>query len=265
MPGGLLFGPSLGIRIANLTPDIRAPHIVNTKSPIILLLEDCPVTALLVERTVMHELPHVRLLWARTVAEAVARADGLDIDLFLLDILLPDGSGLDFLWQMTPLHPAARAMVMTATPLPEYEVHSAALGVLHFFEKPLKLPILLDRIRQALDSSSTTGADAEFSATLQNVTPADIIQLKCLLRATTVIEFHSDGTTGRIRFQAGEVTDASVGAMHGPAAFHAIVGWKCGRVTEQPCTGPAERTIDSPWQTLLMEAAQSLDESRAAA
>ena len=103
---------------------------MNTKNPILLLLEDCPVTALLVERTVMHELPHVRLLWARTVAEATARAEGLDIDLFLLDIHLPDGSGLDFLWQMTPLHPSARAMVMTATPLPEYEVHSAALGVL---------------------------------------------------------------------------------------------------------------------------------------
>ena len=53
--------------------------------------------------------------------------------------------------------------------------------------------------------------------------------------------------------------------MHGPAAFHAIVGWKCGRVSEQPCTGPGERTIHDSWQTLLMEAAQRLDEGRAAA
>ena len=182
-----------------------------------------------------------------------------------MDIQLPDGSGLDFLWQMAPLHPAARAMVMTATPLPEYEAHSAALGVLHFFEKPLKLPILLGHLRQALDATATTGADAEFSATLQNVTPADVLQLKCLMRATTVIEFHSDGVTGRIRFEAGEITDASVGAMHGPAAFHAIVGWKTGRVSEQPCTGAGERTIHGSWQTLLMEAAQRLDEGRAAA
>ena len=238
---------------------------MNPKHPIVFLLEDCPVTALLVERAVMNELPHVRILWARTVAEAAARADGLSIDLFLVDISLPDGSGLDFLWQMASLHPAARAMVMTATPLPEYEAHSAALGVLHFFEKPLKLPILLGHLRQALDSTATTGADSEFSATLQNVTPADVLQLKCLMRATTIIEFHSDGVTGRIRFEAGEITDASVGAMHGPAAFTAIVGWKSGRVSEQPCTGPGERTIHGSWQTLLMEAAQSLDESRAVA
>ena len=68
---------------------------MHAKNPIIFLLEDCPVTALLVERAVMNELPHVRLLWARTVAEATARADGLSIDLFLVDIQLPDGSGLE--------------------------------------------------------------------------------------------------------------------------------------------------------------------------
>ena len=237
---------------------------MHAKNPIIFLLEDCPVTALLVERAVMHELPHVRLLWARSIAEANARAEGLAIDLFLVDIMLPDGSGLDFLWQMAPLHPAARVMVMTATPLPEYEVHSAALGVLHFFEKPLKLPILLGHLRKALDATAT-GAETDFSATLRNVTPADVIQLKCLMRATTVIEFHSAGATGRIRFEDGEITDAAVGPMHGPAAFAAILSWKTGRVSEQPVTALGERTIHGPWQTLLMEAAQSLDEARAAA
>ncbi len=237
---------------------------MNTKNPIIFLLEDCPVTALVVERTIMNELPHVRLLWARSVAEAVMRADGLSIDIFLVDIMLPDGNGLDFLWQMAPLHPEARVMVMTASELPEYQAHSAALGVLHFFEKPLQLPTLLRQLRAALDATATTGADAEFSATLRNVTPADVIQLKCLMRATTLMEFHSDGTTGSIRFEDGEVTDAAVGAMHGPAAFAAIVGWKTGRVSEQPVTGSGPRTIHGPWQTLLMEAAQSLDEARAA-
>ena len=238
---------------------------MNNQNPIVFLLEDCPVTAVLVERAVMHALPHVRLLWARSVAEATARAEGLAIDLFLVDVQLPDGSGLDFLWQMTAAHPTARAMVMTATPLPEYEVHSAALGVLHFLEKPLEIPHLLSIVREALGATATTGADAEFSATLQNVTPADILQLKCLMRATTIIEFHSDGTVGRIRFEAGEITDASVGSLRGPEALAAIVGWKCGQVSEQPCVGAGQRTIHGSWQTLLMEAAQRLDEGRAVA
>ena len=238
---------------------------MNNQNPIVFLLEDCPVTAVLVERAVMHALPHVRLLWARSVAEATARAEGLAIDLFLVDVQLPDGSGLDFLWQMTAAHPTARAMVMTATPLPEYEVHSAALGVLHFLEKPLQLPRLLGHVREALDTTTATSADTDFSATLQNVTPADILQLKCLMGATTVIEFHSEGTFGRIRFDAGEITDASAGPLRGVEALSAIVGWKGGQVSEQPCAGPGVRTIHGSWQSLLMEAAQRLDESHAVA
>lgn len=234
---------------------------MNPKNPIVLLLEDCPVTALLVERAVMKELPEVRLLWARTVAEAVARAEDLTIDLFLVDITLPDGSGLDFLWKMTPLHPDARAMVMTATPLPEYEAHSAALGALNFFEKPLKLPIFLGHLRRALTSTPGTGDEADFSATLSNVTPVDVLQLKCLTSASTVIEVHSAGMTGQIRVEAGEITDASVGAMHGFACLTAIIGWKSGRVTELPASTPGERTIFGSWQALLMEAAQLLDET----
>ena len=216
----------------------------------------------------MKELPEVRLLWARTVAEAVARAEDLTIDLFLVDITLPDGSGLDFLWKMTPLHPDARAMVMTATPLPEYEAHSAALGALNFFEKPLKLPIFLGHLRlflghlrRALTSTPGTGDEADFSATLSNVTPVDVLQLKCLTSASTVIEVHSAGMTGQIRVEAGEITDASVGAMHGFACLTAIIGWKSGRVTELPASTPGERTIFGSWQGLLMEAAQLLDET----
>ena len=48
----------------------RLSSLVNHQHPIVFLLEDCPVTALLVERAVMNALPHVRLLWARSVAEA---------------------------------------------------------------------------------------------------------------------------------------------------------------------------------------------------
>lgn len=233
------------------------------KNPIVLMLEDCPVTAHLIERAILLELPHIRVLWARTLSEAGARIDGLPIDLFLVDVQLPDGSGLDFLWLMMQLYPSARAMVMTATPLPEYEAHSAALGVLNFFEKPLKMPVFLGLLREAFGATDAAVADHKFSATLRNVTPADIIQLKCLLRATTLIEVHSHGSSGRIRFEDGEIIDAAVGEIRGVPALAAIVSWRGGRVTEQPITAPGERTIHGSWQNLLMEAAQRLDESHA--
>jgi CheY-like chemotaxis protein len=235
------------------------------KHPIIFLLEDCPTTALLVERTVMHEMPNVRLLWARTVAEATARAEGLEVDLFLVDINLPDGSGLDFMWKMAIDHPSARAIVMTASPLPEHPALIAALGVLHFLEKPLQIPALVGLFHAALDLVSVDDGKLDFHAILQNVTPADIIQLKCLTNATAIVEFSTGQHVGRVRFEDGQIVDASAGALQGEEAVYEIIAWKRGRIIEHPCVGFAKRSIERSWQSLLMDAAQRLDERQTAA
>jgi DNA-binding response OmpR family regulator len=236
---------------------------MNPEHSVIFLLEDCPVTGTLIERAVLNALPGCRLLWARGVDEAKERAAGLPIELFLVDIGLPDGSGLDFLYSMSSAHPSARAIVMTATPLPEYQMHSAALGVLNFLEKPVNIPTLLEIVRKALKAEQATGATGDFRATLRNLTPVDILQLKCLTGATTVIEFRSETQTGRIHFQSGEMVHAEVGNLKGVDAVHEIVAWKTGQVSEEPGLPLVEPTIACPWQTLLMNAAQQLDEGRA--
>jgi DNA-binding response OmpR family regulator len=237
----------------------------DTHLPIILLLEDCAVTGLLVERCVLREIPNVRLLWARSVEEAVARVEDLPVDLFIVDINLPDGSGLDFLWGMAAAHPDAEAIVMTATPLPEHTEHSAALGVLHLLEKPIKIPVLLGHVRDALGAAKSVRASKDFRATLERVTPVDLIQLKCLTRANTVIEFHSEGKTGRIRFEDGEVADASTDARRGVEALFEIIRWRRGQISERTTAGFSERTINVPWHHLLMDAAQQADEQLGAA
>ena len=234
-----------------------------SQNPIILLLEDCPVTAMLVERVILQGLPACRLMWARTVAEARERSSSIQIDLFIVDIVLPDGSGLDFLGHAAFAHPSACAIVVTATALPEYQAMSAALGALHFIEKPAKPPVLLDQIRRALGSQSATGSARDFRATLENVTPMDILQLKCLSAASSIVEFRSDCREGRVRFQKGEVVDARTGSLRGIDAVREIIGWPHGHVFEHAESGEFERTIHCSWQALLMEAAHEIDEQQA--
>ena len=234
---------------------------MDSKHPVLFLLEDCPTTALIIERTVMLEMPDVRILWARNVADAEARVRGLSIDLFLVDISLPDGNGFEFLWKMAVEYPSASALVMTATPLPEHQAHIVALGVLHFLEKPIRPPTLIEKLRAALNRTPG-GENKDFRAALENVTPADIVQLKCLSNATTVLEFLSNEQIGRIRFEDGEITDATAGELQGVEAIYEILGWKCGQVTEHPCVGFPKRTIECSWQSLLMDAAHRIDERR---
>jgi DNA-binding response OmpR family regulator len=235
------------------------------KHPIIFLLEDCPTTGLLIERAVMHEMPNVRLMWALSVQEATVRAEGLQIDLFIVDINLPDGNGLDFMWKMAIEHPLARAIVMTASPLPEHPALTTALGVLHFLEKPLRIPAFIAQLRSALDMVSVDDGKGDFQAILKNVTPADILQLKCLTNSTTIVEFISEQLVGRVRFEDGQIVDATTGTLQGVEAVYEIIGWKRGQVIEHPCVGFTKRTIECSWQTLLMDAAHRLDERSSAA
>src|SRR5688500_86285 len=233
---------------------------MSREHPLILLLEDSLAAGDLIERGVLKGLPDARLLWARTIEEATRRADGLNIHLFIVDIGLPDGSGMDFLWQMSISHPKSRAIVITATPLPEHQANSEALGVLHFIAKPIQMPLFLDQLREALQPGRVHASGKDFRATLENLRPADILQLKCLTGASALVEFRCQGKIGRIRFEQGEVADAEAGHLHGLEAVIEILGWNHGEVLERPSGGRFVRTIRMPWQTLLMDASHRLDE-----
>ncbi|MDE3126966.1 MAG: sigma-54-dependent Fis family transcriptional regulator [Gemmatimonadota bacterium] len=81
-------------------------------------------------------------------------------DLVLLDLRLPDGSGLDFLARAKALDPALPVIMMTAYGEIETAVAAVRAGAHHFLEKPIALAELLLLIQQALDTRQLR-ADAD--------------------------------------------------------------------------------------------------------
>ncbi|MDE3171684.1 MAG: sigma-54-dependent Fis family transcriptional regulator [Gemmatimonadota bacterium] len=81
-------------------------------------------------------------------------------DLVLLDLRLPDGSGLDFLARAKALDPALPVIMMTAYGEIETAVAAVRAGAHHFLEKPIALAELLLLIQQALDARQLR-ADAD--------------------------------------------------------------------------------------------------------
>lgn len=75
------------------------------------------------------------LMAAGTVEEAVELFFEHHPDVIVLDLLLPDGNGLDVLMNIQALQQPSRVLVMTAEPNPQYRKRALQLGASHFFDK----------------------------------------------------------------------------------------------------------------------------------
>jgi two-component system OmpR family response regulator len=96
----------------------------------------------------MRDGHHVEL--ARTVQDAIDLARNTSFDVFLLDILLPDGSGLDLARQLRQAYPAARLIATTALGMPEDRIAIAEAG----FDAHLLKPYRLEQLRSQLAAAA---------------------------------------------------------------------------------------------------------------
>jgi response regulator of citrate/malate metabolism len=98
---------------------------------------------------------------ARTGAEALAAVERLDPDLVLLDIYLPDISGLDVLHRLRAGGNEVDVLVITAAQDAETVQASLRGGVVHYLIKPFSFDVFRDRMAHFAASRRRLGeADA---------------------------------------------------------------------------------------------------------
>lgn len=235
----------------------------------VLVLDDDICLTTIVTKALRTGLPNAEVLTARSVAEAQLLLAEFKIHFFILDINLPDGNGIDFLCDLRTLFPEARVMMITSTPLPQYEQQSRELGVLLFRQKPVDTRELVQLVRSHYEkmghATSVQHPDGSFAVSLTCLSALDIIQLKCLAGATLVLQVASPSGIGRIHFENGEIVHAETPDLRGEVAIEQILRWKGGRIREVPLSYKPPRTIHTGWQGLLLNAAQRIDEAAPAA
>ena len=199
-----------------------------------------------------------------TLEEAQQVVLGVKPELFVLDVDgIPD-LGQDFLYDLRTSHPNARAIVLTGMHLPEQREQAAGLGAIHFLEKPVAHWDFVELV-QRLMQPTTEPTTEKFQGTLRDLQFTDIIQLKCMSGATSVVEFTGpNGEKARVFFENGQVRHATAPGRVGMEAFNEIVRWKGGTVSEVVDAPASPTTIDMDWQHLLMEAVRGADELSAA-
>ena len=199
------------------------------------------------------------------VASSLGEAQQLVVDqkpaLFVLDVDATYDLGQDFIYDLRTSHPHARAIILTAIHFTAQRERIAGLGAIHFLEKPFPRADFMVLVEALLAPGDKAGE--RFQGTLSDLHIADIIQLKCISGATSMLEFTGPrGEKARVYFENGQVRHATAPGKEGLAAFNQIVDWKGGVISEVPVPHGTPHTIDLEWQVLLMEAVRTIDESR---
>ncbi len=199
-------------------------------------------------------------------AGSLGEAQHLVVDqkpaLFVLDVDATYDLAQEFIYDLRTSHPDARAIILTAIHFSAQREQVAGLGAIHFLEKPFPRADFMTLV-EALLAPAETGDAERFQGTLSDLHIADIIQLKCISGATSMLEFTGPrGEKARVYFENGQVRHATAPGMEGLAAFNEIVDWKGGMISEVAVPPGMPRTIELDWQVLLMEAVRKIDESR---
>lgn len=188
-------------------------------------------------------------------AEAIPMLEKKSFDVLITDIQMPEINGLALLEWVRKNRPGLRVVVITAFGSPTVKELSLRKGALLYLEKPLDPDLLIQVLKEA-------EREETFYGSVHKIDLFDYVQLMILTRTKAVIEINArNNSKGLLFFDAGEAVHAELGGLQGVDAFYKLLGLEGGSFSSLPWREPAERTIDTGGEFLLMEAARIKDES----
>jgi len=198
----------------------------------------------------------------RTVASgarALALMETEPFRLLICDLKMPRIDGLQVLAIVRRRFPELRTVVLSALEDEEFRSRAYALGVDLFWlktEMQRNMQMYLDCLESLLGRETDGGFRG-----IQSKSLMDIIQMECLSRTSTVLRLTRGALVAKLWIQDGELIDAEAEGVRGEAAFHRILAWKSGTFENLPAEPNRERTITKSVNALLLESAQTLDET----
>jgi len=180
------------------------------------------------------------------------------VDLVLLDISMPMLDGLQLLGIINRRYPGLKMAVMTGNATEAKRSDALANGAELFLEKPVTADGMRSVFNMLQDLVSWNREG--FTGALRQVNLQEVIQVECNGRHSSILEIRNPEMRGQIYIEAGAVTHAAVGELAGEPAFHRLMSLRGGEFQVRPFRAPPQRTINTRWEFLLMDAARATDE-----
>ncbi|HOW65496.1 MAG TPA: DUF4388 domain-containing protein [Candidatus Paceibacterota bacterium] len=155
-------------------------------------------------------------------------------------------------------------VALTGDPSGAYRQPSIEAGAELYLEKPRDFggwEAIYTTLTTLLRHPATDG----FRGVMRKVSLPDVVQMECLAHHSSILEIQTGGLVGSIFFEEGRVIHAQAGIQQGIDAFFSLLATHGGEFAVKPYCEPSNRTIQEPWEFLLMEAARKRDEQAASA
>ncbi len=184
--------------------------------PVVLLVDDEDTIRLFLEKTLRDE--GYEAITAATGEEALELSHDELPDLILLDLKLPDMSGLEVLQRMKETLPEACIIMLTAFGDIETAVSAMKRGAFDFVSKPVNLEQLLLSIEKGLKSQSLTREVLQLRRRLRidmddNYIPGESPQMKEIYDVVKRVA-RSDTTTVLIQGESGTGKEMIANMIH---------------------------------------------------
>lgn len=231
---------------------------MNHRHKILLLDDDSDWLALC--RDLLSALPsQPELLTATTAQRALSLLETESVRLLVCDLKMPRMDGLQMLSIVRRRFPDVRTVVLSGMDDENYRARAYALGVDLFWPKN-EMQRDANQFNACLESLLGREGETGFRG-VQSKSLLDIIQMECLSAGSTVLRIQRGPLAAKLWIQEGELMDAEIEGVRGEAALQRVLAWKTGSFENLPPEPSRERTIHKSVNALLLESAQTFDET----
>ncbi len=238
----------------------EAPPISTTAQKTILFVDDDAEYLQVIDRLLrLWSSNTIDVLSAQSASAALSILQQRQPDVIVLDICMPVVDGLQLLTMLSRRCPDIPKVVLTGNTDDGYRTACLDNGAELFLEKPRNSEAF-EVVFATLDELTRWKPEAGFRGVLRSVGLTDIIQMECIARSSSVLSVTSKELSGSIYIRDGTIIHAEAGESKGETAFKRLIALVSGDFRSLPFAEPPEISIEVPWESLLMDAAQARDE-----